>query len=544
MSIQRKTRAWRGWLYASLPPLFLYGPACAYALHQRLEAQRLQYDGHFFVSDVSRYVPLTQRLLLTWLIFSPVLLAVIFYRWGKYQRPALKSSSLLIGLPWLLCSLYLFVHCKYGVVGLMATVGHASSWATLAIGLAELMSVRSIVILGCMLLLGALIVALILDVAGVGLVPEPPGEPSGSRPEDAGTKRLGGLCLAGLVVNGVCASLASRTAFDLLAAVAQSGLATWDSTHDVLAERWSLLHLLRQATLAVALLSSCIWLIRGLRAPRTHPVSLVTRGFVLAIIVSAHGVDRMAERFIFREAERSSGIAGDDAHVATLIQAEVPNLRYVPPPALIAHPDGLSSPHGPRVAWSEGTEALARVLDAQQRHMTFFALSGQATPPPWIPVALQEGLPVPALTALVSAARHIGLESLALVVGPGHQPPASTKAALRRVGPEVAILFSAALPTVTLRVGNQGCGTSSPEKERWIELGPRRSLSPRVGTDRPEAGTDMGGVAFWRDNRTQCFRIWMKEGAEVPDLMWLLGLAGSDGKVFLELEADAQARGE
>jgi hypothetical protein len=146
VSLQRKTRAWRGWLHGSLPPLFLYGPACAYALHQRLEAERLRYQGHFFVSDVCHYVPVTQRLLLAWLLFSPVLLAVVFYRWGKHQRPALKSSSLLIGLPWLLCSLYLVFQLEYGVVGLMATVGLPASLGTLAAGMAELMGSRLLII--------------------------------------------------------------------------------------------------------------------------------------------------------------------------------------------------------------------------------------------------------------------------------------------------------------------------------------------------------------------------------------------------------------
>ncbi|WP_257453917.1 hypothetical protein [Archangium lipolyticum] len=544
MSTQRKTRDWRGWLYGSLPLLFLYGPVFAHELHEQYEAAKRRHDGPFTLIGISHYTPFLEQLLLGWLRFTPVLLAVIFYRWGKHQRPALKSSSLLIGLPWLLCSLYLCLQLKYGVVGLMVTVGLPESMGTLAVGMASLMGVRFIVILGSMLLLGSLILALILDVAGVGLVPEPSGESPGPRPEDAGTRRLGGLCLAGLVVSGLCASLASSTAFDLLANIAQSNLETWDSTNDVLAERWSLLHLLRQAALAVALLSSCFWLLRGLRAPRAPPVSLVTRGFVLAVIVSAHGVDRMAERFIFREVERSGGIGGDDAHVATLLQAEVPNPAYVPPPALIAHPDGLSSPHGPRVAWSEGTEALARVLEAQHRDMTFFALSGRVTPPTWVPVALQEELPVQALASLLTAARHIGLESLELAVGPGHQPPASTKAALRRVGPEVALLFSAALPTVSLKVGTQDCDTSSPEKETWLELGPRRSLSPRTGTDKPETGTEMGGLAFWRGNRMQCVRVWMKVGTEVADLLWLLGRARSNGKALIELEADAQSRGE
>jgi hypothetical protein len=163
---ERKTRAWRRWLFASLPPLFLYGGLASAFAHLALMQRKStgSSDGIPFTVSLpySADVPVAPRLLVLWLLLSALILAAVFYRWGKDGRPRWKLSSAVVALPWLLNSAHLVMGWRRETLFFLIMTG-AGSLETMSAGVGELLMLGSILISGSCLLPAALAAATLLD---------------------------------------------------------------------------------------------------------------------------------------------------------------------------------------------------------------------------------------------------------------------------------------------------------------------------------------------------------------------------------------------
>ncbi|WIG96486.1 hypothetical protein [Myxococcus sp. SDU36] len=247
----------------------------------------------FILTSVYPPVPIATYVVRLMPFITALALAVLFYRWGAYQRPVVKRSLVLVALPWLLGSAHMVWLWRCDDLRRVYGAG-ARSASTVAAGFANLLGMQAIAAGGAALLLASLGAVLALDVRGVGLQGQ-------ERKRDASWTR-GALLATTLacvfaIVSIACAGLASHAGTSFLWEMARTGLVEWPAGQDASAIRWAAL----QAAQWVAAFAALLGLVAGAlmrRASTTSKAGRMTPWFAGALLALSSGVHLLATRAV------------------------------------------------------------------------------------------------------------------------------------------------------------------------------------------------------------------------------------------------------
>ncbi len=511
MTVQVHTRAWRGWLYASLPLVCLFAPAALFWAH---ELQPSPTSLPFTLDEYSYFIPFPTRVAMVSPFVAAIVLAAVFFRWGRLDRPALKRSLLLVALPWLVGSLHMLGYWRYGVLWMMAEAG-GFGVGTLTASAGELFALAASMAGASALLFISLLGVLTLDALGVGLMD--------SRPEAARRFRFlsrpAVLVIVGLALaSALCASLSSSAATAFFAAIAEEGLAGWSAALDDAAVRWAWLHGAQIVTAVAALLGLVALLRREHAAHRSVRMKRSSLVLAAALLGLVHGAGVLCERTVLYELAHFLETTGVSTS-AQLLTGEGEPVSYSLRPALSVNSQRLQLP-GPRaVTWAGGVEHVREEL-AAYRQLQSIRVSGAEELPLSLVVGVGQGTSLTSVHCLADVASGLGMVGLDLATGPQHDVPVSTRRALGFVSPSLGHAFSQTVGITPLRFSRHGCEESEAEHRWALELG------PPTGPDDATNVLAAGCRGHW-----DCIEVRLADNATMPDLLRLLQGAGRNAEV-------------
>lgn len=504
-----QTRVWRGWLFASVPLLFLYCPLGIQWLWQAYqEAVLLRESGMRFILS-GRYpsVPLATNFVSLLPFATALVLAVLFFRWGAHQRPVVKSSLVFAALPWLLGTAHLLLLWRYGVLELDHDAGMGVGGAvTVAVGLGELLTEQASAAFGAALLLASLGAALALDASGVGLRQQ-------ARPRDAtwtrGALLAGAAVCAFSIVSTACAGFASHAGASFFNQIAMTSLNEWPAEQDAFASRWAVL----QAAQCVAAIAALLGLVAGARHRRASAFSKAERmtpWFVGALLAISGGAHLLGTRAVASNFARLVGVTDRGASSAALRGVENTGLPRFLKPVLSVTSEGVLVSGSFAARWDAGEAHVERAL-ADYRQQRAVGILGEPVLPASLDVGVENSATLRAVACLGAAARRVGVAQLALAVGPEHEIPADTRRALSQISPLLGHAFSQRVSVLPLFLDD--CRGSESAHVLTVELG-QKAIS-QEGVSRPESCL----------SHSHCTRLRLTPNSTLDDLLRFLALA-------------------
>lgn len=501
-----QTRVWRGWLFASVPLVFLYCSLGIQWLWQAYqEAVLLRESGMRFILS-GRYPsdPLATYFVSLLPFATALALAVLFFRWGAHQRPAVKRSLVLAALPWLLGTAHLLLLWRYGVLELHYYAGMGGAVAVAA-GLGELLTEQASAAFGAALLLASLGAALALDASGVGLREQ-------ARPRDAtwtrGALLAGAAVCAFSIVSTACAGFASHAGASFFNQIAMTSLNEWTAEQDAFASRWAVL----QAAQCVAAIAALLGLVAGARHRRASAFSKAERmtpWLVGALLAISSGAHLLGTRAVASNFARLVGVTDRGASSAALRGVENTGLPRFLKPVLSVTSEGVLVSGSFAARWDAGKAHVERAL-ADYRRQRAVGILGEPVLPVSLDVGVENSATLRAVACLGAAARRVGVAQLVLAVGPEHEIPAETRRALSQISPLLGQAFSQRVSVLPLFLDD--CRGSESAHVLTVELD-QRAIS-QEGVSRPESCL----------SHSHCARLRLTPNSTLDDLLRFLAM--------------------
>ncbi|MBF5044802.1 hypothetical protein FGE12_20555 [Aggregicoccus sp. 17bor-14] len=510
----------RGFLYGSLPFVFLMGGVLAWILLEHQPAP-LGSGEPFTISDVDYSVPLSTRLLGLSAFVCALVQAVLCFRWGSSGRRAPRLTLVLAAMPWALGSLHMGWGWEHQVLALMFAAG-TGGIATLAAGVSELLAVQAAAAGATAALLGSLLAVVALDAWRFRAAPPPRWTPAGV---------LLPLALLVAWVSVASETLASRAGVEFFSSIAETGLDSWKASMDTDARSWAWLQMLQLGAAAAAPLALLLLGRKGIAVRGSHGSRSLAWG---AVLLAALQVLHVLEvRRVLSQVVTFVQAGGATEPPAALWTGATPagdalddgGLR----PSLSLGADGVSLPGTPRVRWEASGRGADEALSRYRQELAV-ALAGPPVPPTSLSVALEPDATLSSLLCLAGAARRLGVGAVELASGPEQPVSPATRQALAHVSPALGSAFSSLVRTHPALSLQAGCRDSHAEHKASLTLSPTSPPDEAaLKRARPFSG--------WR-----CVALNVSGSATISDLLRVLDDLGEDSELALAPESEAQCQ--